>query len=121
VVFVLAVSALAALIVYWPRGSTPAVPGEPPSIRGTITKVNGSGISGSVLVEENPQEQAGSAKANVTVNAATRIYLGQGSAASTGQFADLLTGRRVEVWFTGPVLQSYPLQGTAGVIVILNP
>jgi hypothetical protein len=31
---------------------------------------------------------------------------------------DLQVGQQVKVWFAGPAMESYPLQATAGVIVI---
>lgn len=95
-----------------------AAPSGPPSIRGTITSLTPVAGQGVILVEERPQDQAGSNKASVTVNAATRIYRGRVSASTTGSFGDLRNGQQVEVWFDGPVLTSYPVQATASVIVI---
>jgi hypothetical protein len=95
-----------------------AAPGGPPSIRGTITNVSPLGGQGVIMVEERPQDQAGSAKASVTVNAATRIYRGRVGASTKGSFSDLRNGQLVEIWFTGPVLTSYPIQTTASVILI---
>jgi hypothetical protein len=91
-----------------------AAPNGPPSIRGTVTSV-GQGV---ILVEERPQDQAGSNKASITVNAATRIYRGRVGASTKGSFTDLQNGQIVEVWFNGPVLTSYPVQATASVILI---
>src|SRR5713101_801690 len=54
-----------------------AAPNGPPSIRGTITSLTPLAGQGVILVEERPQDQAGSAKASVTVNASTRIYRGR--------------------------------------------
>jgi hypothetical protein len=95
-----------------------AAPTGPASIRGTITNVNSHAGQGVILVEERPQDQAGSAKASVTVNAASRIYRGRVSAATRGSFSDLRIGQLVEVWFSGGVLDSYPVQAAASVIVI---
>jgi hypothetical protein len=95
-----------------------AAPNGPPSIRGTITSVNALGGQGVILVEERPQDRAGFDKASVTVNAATRIYRGRVSASTKGSFGDLRNGQLVEVWFSGPVLTSYPVQAAAGVILI---
>ena len=95
-----------------------AAPNGPPSIRGTITSVSPLAGQGTVMVEERPQDQAGSAKASVTVNASSRTYRGRVSAATKASFSDLRLGQLVEVWFDGPVLTSYPLQATASVIVI---
>jgi hypothetical protein len=95
-----------------------AAPSGPPSIRGTVTNVSPLGGQGVILVEERPQDQAGSNKASVTVNPATRIYRGRVGASTRGSFSDLRKGQLIEVWFTGPVLTSYPIQATASVIVI---
>ena len=95
-----------------------AAPNGPPSIRGTITSVSPIGGQGVILVEERPQDRAGSDKASITVNAATRIYRGRVSASTKGSFSDLRNAQLVEVWFAGPVLTSYPVQATASVIVI---
>lgn len=96
-----------------------AAPNGPPSIRGTITSVSPLSGKGVILVEERPQDRAGSDKASITVNAATRIYRGRVGASTKGSFSDLRNARLVEVWFAGPVLTSYPVQATASVIVIL--
>ena len=96
-----------------------AAPNGPSSIRGTITNVSPLAGLGTVMVEERPQDQAGSAKASVTLNAATRIYRGRVSASTKASFGDLQKGQLIEVWFDGPVLTSYPVQATASVIVIL--
>jgi uncharacterized protein DUF3221 len=95
-----------------------AAPNGPASIRGTITSLTPVAGQGVILVEERPQDQAGSNKASVTINAATRIYRGRVGASTKASFGDLRNGQRVDVWFNGPVLTSYPVQATASVIVI---
>ena len=95
-----------------------AAPNGPPSIRGTITSVRPLGGQGVILVEERAQDRAGSDKASITVNAATRIYRGRVDASTKGSFSDLRNAQVVEVWFAGPVLTSYPVQATASVILI---
>jgi hypothetical protein len=95
-----------------------AAPSGSPSIRGTVTSVSPLAALGVILVEERPQDRAGSDKASVTVNAATRIYRGRVSASTKGSFSDLHNGQLVEVWFAGPVLTSYPVQATASVILV---
>jgi hypothetical protein len=95
-----------------------AAPSGSPSIRGTVTSVSPLAAQGVILVEERPQDRAGSDKASVTVNAATRIYRGRVSASTKGSFSDLHNGQLVEVWFAGPVLTSYPVQATASVILV---
>jgi Protein of unknown function (DUF3221) len=109
---------IAGLLVLLLMSRGDAAPSGPPSIRGTITSLTPIAGQGVILVEERPQDQAGSNKASVTVNAATRIYRGRVGASTKGSFGDLHNGQRVDVWFSGPVLTSYPVQATASVIVI---
>jgi hypothetical protein len=114
--FLLLLIAGVLILLLMPRGD--ATPAGPPSIRGTITSLTPVAGQGVILVEERPGDQAGSDKASVTINAATRIYRGRVSASTKGSFGDLRNGQIVEVWFSGPVLTSYPVQATASVIVI---
>lgn len=90
--------------------ATAGFAGEP-SIRGTITAVDG----GSIRVEEVPGEESGGAKAIVRVGRETAIRRAGGPAATA---ADLDVGGRVSVWFRGPVAESYPVQAAAGAIEI---
>jgi hypothetical protein len=109
---------MAALLGLFLMARVDAAPNGPPSIRGTITSVSLLGGQGVILVEERPQDRAGSDKASVTVKASTRIYRGRVGASSRASFGDLHNAQLVEVWFDGPVLTSYPVQATASVIVI---
>src|ERR1700682_6410482 len=109
---------VAAVIVLLLVSRADAAPNGPPSIRGTITSLAPLAGQGVILVEERPQDQAGSNKASGTVKPATRIYRGRVGASTKGSFGDLRNGQIVEVWFDGPVLTSYPVQATASVIVI---
>src|SRR6202049_2922720 len=109
---------VAAVIVLLLMSRGEAAPNGPPPIRGTITSLTPIAGKGVILVEERPQDQAGSAKASVTVNAASRIYRGRVSGSTKASFSDLQKGQLIEVWFAGPVLTSYPVQATASVIVI---
>jgi hypothetical protein len=104
----------AAFLLLFVACSTPKttdVPSEAPSIRGTIT----SRTQTAILVEEDPAQRSGSAKASAQLNAKTTVSRADGR--SAGQ-DDLKPGQVVSVWFTGPVAQSYPVRGTAARIVI---
>jgi hypothetical protein len=90
---------------------TAGIPSEAPSIVGEVTVVT----LPMVVVEENPAEPHGSAKANVRITDTTQV-LRQGEGVVGA--AALQVGQKVKVWFAGPVMESYPLQATAGVIVI---
>ena len=91
---------------------------EPPenSIRGVITEVSRSAEV--VLVEEDPSERSGSAKGQFAVTEETEILEQQGGARAS--FEDLRAGQPVEATYAGPVAESYPTQGVAGRIVILD-
>ncbi len=67
-----------------------------PSITGTITNVSLLDEQGVILVDERPQDQGGSNKASITINAATRIYRGRVGASTNGWFGDLRDGQLVE-------------------------
>jgi hypothetical protein len=87
------------------------VPTEEPYIRGTITDVQAEGF----LVEEDPTEVAGSPKAWLNFAQETRVVDASGAEAGVGE---LTVGRQVSVWVSGPVLESYPVQATAGTVVL---
>lgn len=92
-----------------PRAATPPV--EPPDIRGIVTAVD----TLSVRIEEDPTAQSGSAKAVVHLRSQTRLLYRDGRFATS---ADLVRGHRVSAWFAGPVMESYPVQTSASVIMI---
>jgi hypothetical protein len=93
------------------------VPGTPPSLTGTITRIESQGRnSGQILVEENPDETSGSDKARIKISPATHIVRRSGHIAITA--GDLRPGQRVSVWYSGPVLESYPVQASALVILL---
>ena len=73
-----------------------------------------------VLVEASPRQQAGD-KAVVTIVARTRIWSIKGTSAIRTDAKSLAIGSKVRVWFDGPVLTTYPAQGTAADIAIDVP
>lgn len=91
--------------------ATTKTPDNQPSITGEIMALDQYFI----LVEENPAGSSGIGKASVALTDSTRILRRNGSAVSA---AELQVAQKVSVWFTGPVAQSFPIQATAGVIVI---
>ena len=86
------------------------------SIRGTITSISGS----VVLVEEDPADESGSAKGAFTVTDETRIYERQDDKQVATTFEDLKVGQTVLATYAGAVAESYPTQGEAESIVILE-
>ena len=97
-------------------GGLPAsgLPAGEPAFTGTITSVGAS----SIRVEENPADDWGSSKADLRLTGSTRVLNRDGSPASAAQLA---VGQTVQVWITGPVAASYPVQATADVVVIAAP
>ena len=78
----------------------------PPDFQGILTAVS----EGSIRIEENPAEEWGGSKAALQITDSTSIVWSNGAAAVR---ADLRTGQRVQAWVRGPVMESYPVQGTA--------
>ena len=98
-------------------GAAPALADSPEnSIRGTITDISLSAEV--VLVEEDPSDESSSAKGEFAVTKETEILERRGG--KLASFEDLRVGQIVEATYAGPVAESYPTQGTAGRIVILD-
>lgn len=102
-----------------PAPDTAELPTDPPGITGAITYV-AAGTSatslGSITVEGGEQPAgAVSDKAVVNVTNRTKIFDSSGKPTAADK---LQVGVEVEVWFTGPVAESYPVQGAASAIQI---
>ena len=94
----------------------PSEPTEPAGITGRITSTFPTGVArGVIRVEFNPNNPNDGPKAIVNVTAATTILK---LSKEEGEFRDLSNGIWVRVWFEGAVMESYPVQGTAGTVVI---
>ncbi len=113
------IAALAALMLL--VSCSPAPPKEPASISGTITVVTpGEGNLGTVMVEGPGDGGVSYDKASVNVVANTRLLLKGADGYGRLTFADLRVGDTVDVWFTGAVAESYPVQATGGTIVVIR-
>ena len=98
-------------------------------IRGTIlniipTQVK-SDILGTIYVEGPLYEDTSYDKAYISITPSTLIFKIDNLLSSNSQFIpipfrELQTGMIVEVTFTGPVLESYPVQATAKKIVVFD-
>ena len=117
----------------WPiTGCATATPGNPgaylkarfltetPGITGAITYLaagtGGAASLGSITVEGGEQpEGAVSDKAVVKVTKETAIFDAEGKPSTPDK---LQVGTEVKVWFTGPVAESYPVQGAASAVQI---
>ena len=103
-----------------------APPDASASITGTITNISGS----VVLVEEDPSDWGdptgppestpGSAKGYFTVTDETVILDERGGEPVPAALGDLMVGQSVEATYDGAVAESYPTQGLAYSIVILE-
>lgn len=91
-------------------------------VRGDITQIaksDSKGVLGIILVEGELQEDTKVDKASVTVTDKTKIFTeGNQDVLEDASFSLLQAGQLVEVEFTGPVRESYPVQATAKTIVI---
>lgn len=90
-------------------------PDEPPYIEGTITSVSQTG-QGTVVMVEEPGGNGN--KAAVTIGPDTVVVQEFGGGYEPAGLDLLGQGRRVAVWTTGPVMESFPVQLTASTIVI---
>ena len=87
-------------------------------VRGVVTEASRSAKV--VLVEENPSDRSGSAKGEFAVTDETEILQQKEGDQAPASFEDLQVGQMVEATYAGPVAESYPTQGIAGRIVILD-
>jgi hypothetical protein len=94
------------------------VPTEAASIIGDIAQVERTGGRLRILVEQIPTRSAGYPIAWIAVEPRTAVVERAGSSVSRGSSAELAVGMRVQAWFTGPVAESYPVQATAGTVLI---
>ncbi|MCA1847725.1 MAG: YobA family protein [Actinobacteria bacterium] len=88
------------------------------SVRGEITELSRSAEV--VLVEEDPSDESGSAKGEFAVDGETEILEQRDGDLAPAAFEELRVGQVVEATYSGPVAESYPTQGVASRIVILD-
>lgn len=98
----------------------PSAPSGSPSIIGVV-KTASAGSSGAAIGAFLVVQGVGDYdKASVAVTADTAWYRASGDKVEPieAPVADALVGKRVEVRFTGPVRESYPVQATAAWVVV---
>ncbi|MDI6691947.1 MAG: hypothetical protein QMD76_01355 [Anaerosomatales bacterium] len=112
-VFGLAVLGVAVALLA--SGCAPRPPrGAPDFPAATVLSVRpGQDGNGSVLVES---DAAG--KASITIAADTRVLRETDSGYEQAAFVDVAAGQTLDVWTTGRVAESYPVQAWATAIVI---
>ncbi|NLX62988.1 MAG: DUF3221 domain-containing protein [Tissierellia bacterium] len=88
-------------------------------IRGEIKEIytseDGLTITG-ILVEGEVQDDTMYDSGSITINEDTEIYMGEEEVTPE----ELSVGLMVEIIFDGPVAESYPVQGTAKKIIIIE-
>lgn len=95
--------------------------------RGTITEVPARLSGAAFLIEEKvtglPAEPSTAGdKYFVFVTEKTGIQRRtSGGSVQSASLAEITEGTRAEVWFDGPIRESYPAQATASRILILDP
>lgn len=99
-----------------PGSASVSVPADAASIIGDVKEVEDGRAR--ILVEQIPTRSAGEPIAWVDVTPQTRILVRENGTTARGTAASLAVGTRVQVWFTGPVRESFPVQATGGTILI---
>jgi hypothetical protein len=96
-------------------------PNGEPSIRGSVTSItprpDGLGI---ILVEETSPQGLEFDKASLAITKDTKLLKRAGDDYVEFTFNDIRAGVVVEVWITGPVRESYPIQADADTVVELE-
>ena len=86
---------------------------------GFVTEIHpvGKGDTlGQILVESQIDKLVD--KYMVTIKDETLIFKQDGEGHRKVTFEALETKQRVQIWFSGPIMESFPMQGTAGQIVV---
>ena len=93
-------------------------PDENPSVRGTITSISRSGDSGSMLVESAGPPVFDVDRAQMRVDGDTSLLREAEDGYEPIAFSEFAEGDAVDIWFEGPVAESYPVQAYARAIVL---
>lgn len=86
---------------------------------GFITEIHligEKGTLGQILVESHADKLVD--KYMVTITDETLIFKQDGENRRQGAFETLEATQQVQIWFSGPILESFPKQGTAEQVVI---
>lgn len=73
---------------------------------------------GRILVESQADKFVD--KYMVTIKDETLIFKQEGEKRSQVAFGALETKQQVQIWFSGPIMESFPMQGTAQQVVIIE-
>jgi hypothetical protein len=114
---------LLALLLFAPafaRDEKVSIRGTPASVSPADEDDKKAGILGTLLMEGRKDKDAEYDKAMVRVTRATKIYKQVGKDLKEATFDDLKPSVKMEIQFQGPVTESFPVQATAGKIVIIG-
>src|SRR3954469_12402382 len=116
------VAGLVALALHVPASADEKVSirGPPASVSPADEEGKKSGVLGTILMEGRKDKDTEYDKAMVKVTKATRIYRLGGKDLKEASFDDLKPSVKMEIHFQGPVNESFPVQATAGKIVIIG-
>ena len=117
---------LAALLIGLTAVSVTCAPAPEPietvaDFIGFITEIHPSqekGISGRISVESHADKIV--TKYTVTIEDETLIFQQEGDNLRKAAFTNLETNQWVQIWFSGPIMESWPMQGTAQQVVIVE-
>jgi beta-N-acetylhexosaminidase len=96
-----------------------SIRGMPASVSPADEDGKKAGLLGTVLMEGRKDKDTKYDKAMVKVTRATKIFQQVGRELKPASFDDIKPGVKMEIQFQGPVAESFPVQATAGKIVIL--
>ena len=97
------------------------VTGEEADFTGFITEIHPiekKDTLGQILVESQAEKLVD--KYMVTIKDETLIFKQEGEERSQVTFEALETKQQVQIWFSGPIMESFPMQGTAQQVVIIE-
>lgn len=110
----------AALVAGCGMPSGASLPSEAPSIEGTIRQSSAMEGGRRIFVEASAQVPGREPAAHITVLSGADVLAGSGETVVPASADELVVGARVRVWFKGLVAESFPVQATAGTVLILR-
>ena len=90
------------------------------AISRTDASLQGQGRIGKIIVEENGEDKTSYGRAAITVRSDTEIFLQQGKNENPAALELLDIGQYVQIELAGPLAASYPVQGEARKVLILE-
>ncbi|MNP45997.1 hypothetical protein D3C76_1399650 [compost metagenome] len=88
------------------------------NLRGIVKNITLTSKGANIFVEGSIESDTQYDKASLTINSDTEII--RNSSNTKSNISDIKQGDKVEVYFIGPVAESYPVQAVAGIIKILD-